>query len=194
MSVEGHRELIEAMRDVNDAPVTTATELSDELGVSRRTALRKLKAAHADGAVGRLKPSPKTAVWWPTQTPLSDYERERMDREGQEPDAEAVADENDEPKMWSRKELRELADELDVPGSGEIETTRRREIAMSIHRIKVRGEIEAAKLRESWDDNLGYARERSAWKNCVLPALQAARDQHGVPVEADQSGTWRWTA
>jgi hypothetical protein len=305
MSVEGRRELIEAMRETNDAPVVTTQQLAEELGVSRRTALRRLKAAREDGAVGRLKPSPKTAVWWPTQTSFSDYEREAepaddveresdddsdvWDREriaeelrqidvpgagkvrerrregvveavehvrvvgveedagtlrqealtttdddwhgfesekkmwtrfmggalrqvlddtdvplgsaggtwhwmGEEESNEIEADDKDESsRMWNRAELRELADNLDVPGSGEIETTRRREIAMTMHRIKVRGEIEAAKLRESWDDNLGYDSARSAWKKCVLPALQAARDQHGVPVEADQSGTWRWT-
>ena len=47
-----------------ETPVLTANEVGEELGMSRRTALRWLKELEDEGQVGRKEVGARAVVWW----------------------------------------------------------------------------------------------------------------------------------
>lgn len=65
-------EILEVFRESDEYVLTTA-EVADELGVSRRTALRRLSGLADEGTVERKNVGDRSAVWWlPDEAPPSD--------------------------------------------------------------------------------------------------------------------------
>ncbi|MFB6179142.1 MAG: helix-turn-helix domain-containing protein [Halorientalis sp.] len=48
------------------APVTTAAEISDRIGMSRQGAHNRLQNLHEDGRLCKQKLGKRLVVWWPT--------------------------------------------------------------------------------------------------------------------------------
>jgi predicted ArsR family transcriptional regulator len=55
--------------DAAETPVLTTQDVADRLGVSRRTALRRLTDLEEDDVVGRKEAGPRAAVWWANKAP-----------------------------------------------------------------------------------------------------------------------------
>lgn len=53
-----------ALLDREDPPVATATEIADEVGMTRQAVTRRLKRLHDDGIVGRKEVGARAVVWW----------------------------------------------------------------------------------------------------------------------------------
>lgn len=60
----GDTDEIREIFDRHDDPVLTTSEVGDALGVSRRTALRKLTALEDAGILTRKAVGARGAVWW----------------------------------------------------------------------------------------------------------------------------------
>lgn len=66
--------------DRADAPFLTATELANELSISRQAANYRLKQMHEEGDVDRKQAGARSVGWWATVAPrLSDEARRRAD-------------------------------------------------------------------------------------------------------------------
>jgi predicted ArsR family transcriptional regulator len=66
--------------DRADAPFLTATELANELSISRQAANYRLKQMHEEDNVGRKQTGARSVGWWATIAPrLSDEARRRAD-------------------------------------------------------------------------------------------------------------------
>lgn len=66
--------------DTADAPFLTASELADELSISRQAANYRLKRMRKDGIVDRKKTGSRAAGWWATVAPrLSKEAKQRAD-------------------------------------------------------------------------------------------------------------------
>lgn len=66
--------------DYADAPILTASEIADELPITREATGRRLKRMLEDGLVDRKKTGASAVAWWATVAPrLSDDARQRAD-------------------------------------------------------------------------------------------------------------------
>jgi hypothetical protein len=90
-----------------------------------------------------------------------------------------------------RDELPSL-DEIDVAGSGDLERDRRELVVDVVRLIRDDGPISPAEIRDQLfdDEPIGYKSKRSAWKNCVYPALSAL---DVVETGGEGSHSWFWT-
>ncbi|GAA0240777.1 helix-turn-helix domain-containing protein [Haladaptatus pallidirubidus] len=65
----GNDEALEQILDLfatTDDPVLTANEIADQIRVSRRTVLRKLKQLKEEGKIERKEVGGRAVVWWRT--------------------------------------------------------------------------------------------------------------------------------
>lgn len=56
-------EILAAMEDV-DEPMTTATEISERVGLTRQAVNHRLQKLNDQGAVGRKKIGSRAVAWW----------------------------------------------------------------------------------------------------------------------------------
>jgi predicted ArsR family transcriptional regulator len=73
--------------DNTDDPFLTASEIADQLPVSRQAVNYRLDRMHEEGLVGRKKTGARAVGWWAKVAPrLSDESAERVERAREEID------------------------------------------------------------------------------------------------------------
>jgi predicted nucleotidyltransferase len=60
-------EILSVLRE-RDTPVVTATEIANEIDMTRQAVTRRLKRMHDEGLVGRKEVGARAVVWWLTET------------------------------------------------------------------------------------------------------------------------------
>ena len=163
---------VEAVFEKRDdvAEPLTATEVSEELNCTRRTALTKLQTLHENDAVETKKVGGRARVWWV-----------RVDRG----DLEGGSVETGEHRSQRREATEELFYDVDLPGSGE-NLEGRREALRDIHSyLKEHGKGQRSDFKDLVDvEATGYNDFNSFWTNCItVPGVLAELPDVAAPGE-----------
>jgi len=157
----------------------TASEISEELNCTRRTALTKLNALQENDAVESKKVGGRARVWW---VPV---EREELQTTADVEPQEPVETETSDVGTQRREATEELFYDIGLPGDGE-NLKARREALRDIHEyLKEHGSGQRSDFAEIVDvEATGYASFNSFYTNCItVPGTLASLPDVEAPGE-----------
>jgi len=191
-------EVLDALRDRVDpetGPVATAPEIADDLPLTRRSVLDKLRLLEAAGEVGCKSVGARAAVWWPlpSKEPSRGPSRENQGT-ASDPSKEPTTEATREPEADGDPDLVEALEGWPEPRASKREQRRAAGLA-TLRWLRGRGET-GGKRSEVVD---GVEPEQPVdgqgkdtwWRKSARPALQKARDAGFVEFE-DGTKIWRW--
>lgn len=175
-----------------DEPIFTAPEIADRLDVTRKTISSKLESLQYAGVVERKDVGANAVAWW-----LAGTRKPRRDAEPREralaPDQAGLDDVVDDVQEED-KDVRDIVDELDIPGSGDRLEARRQAIVDCHTHLRMEQTADKSdflQVIERFDH--GYANGESFWANVVKgkDTLQSLPNVN--PPAPGGATTWRWT-
>lgn len=175
----------------------TANDVTDALGIARRTAHNKLNALVERGELETRKVGARGRVWWVPITrdeaaASSDTQsRETVDAPA-DPSPVAPEEPSREPAE-SGLDVDAAIDAVDTPGSGETQERRREALREMYDYLREHGTARRRDFEEIVDaEDVGYGSFNSFWNNYVK-AKDALKQLPNVDPPGEGEHTWRYS-